>query len=121
MQIPSLTISAVRHGLAEKQFSAVEFVQEALAYAQAENPKTNAYLTFSEERALAAARAVDEKLARGQDPGVLAGVPVGVKDVIVTRGLRTTCGSKMLEKFVPPYDATAIQRLEAAGGIIIGK
>ncbi|MFN0101823.1 MAG: Asp-tRNA(Asn)/Glu-tRNA(Gln) amidotransferase subunit GatA [Bryobacteraceae bacterium] len=121
MQIPSLTISSVRRGLTEKKFSAVELTQEALAFAKAENPKTNAYLTFSAERALNAARGVDEKLARGEDPGVLGGVPVGVKDVIVTRGVRTTCGSKLLEHFIPPYDATAVERLEAAGGVIIGK
>jgi aspartyl-tRNA(Asn)/glutamyl-tRNA(Gln) amidotransferase subunit A len=121
MQISTLTISSVRQGLAEKQFSAVELAQEALAFAKAENPKTNAYLTFSDERAMAAARAVDAKLAAGEDPGILAGVPVGVKDVISTRGVRTTCGSKMLEHYIPPYDATAIQRLEAAGGVIIGK
>ena len=58
-----------------------------------ENPKTNAYLTFSPERALAAAEAVDRKIAAGEDPGALAGVPIAVKDVIVTSGLRTTCGS----------------------------
>lgn len=121
MNIPSLTIPAVRQGLAEKQFSAVELTQSALAFAKAENPKTNAYLTFSDDRALAAARAVDEKLARGEDPGPLAGVPVGVKDVISTKGVRTTCASKLLEHYIPPYDATAIERLEAAGGIIIGK
>jgi len=121
MQISTLTIGSVRKGLAEKQFSAVELAQEALAFAKAENGKTNAYLTFSDDRALAAARAVDEKLARGEDPGVLAGVPVGVKDVISTRGVRTTCASKLLEKYVPPYDATAVERLEAAGGVILGK
>ena len=121
MQIPSLTISAVRRGLAERQFSAVELTQEALAFAKAENPKTNAYLTFSDERALEAARRVDQTLERGESPGALAGVPVGVKDVISTRGVRTTCGSKLLEKYIPPYDATAIERLEAAGGVIIGK
>ncbi len=121
MNIPSLTISSVRKGLTDRTFSAVELAQEALAFAKAENPKTNAYLTFSDERALAAARAVDAKLAAGEDPGVLAGVPVGVKDVISTRGVRTTCGSKLLEHYIPPYDATAIERLEAAGGVMIGK
>jgi aspartyl-tRNA(Asn)/glutamyl-tRNA(Gln) amidotransferase subunit A len=121
MQIPSLTIATVRQGLAEKKFSAVELAQEALAFAKAENPKTNAYLTFSDDRALATAREVDARIARGEDPGALGGVPVGVKDVIVTRGVRTTCGSKLLENFIPPYDATAIERLEAAGGVIIGK
>src|SRR5260221_9046028 len=100
MKIGELTIAGVRQGLAAKEFSAVELATEALAFARAENGRTNAYLTFSDERALAAAAAVDEKLARGEDPGVLAGVPLAVKDVIVTRGVRTTCGSKMLETYV---------------------
>jgi aspartyl-tRNA(Asn)/glutamyl-tRNA(Gln) amidotransferase subunit A len=115
------SISSIRAGLASKKFSAEELARQAVAFAEAENSKTNAYLTFSPERALAAARAVDAKLAKGEDPGPLAGVPVGVKDVIVTRGTRTTCASKMLEHYVPPYDATAVIRLEQAGGVIIGK
>ena len=115
------SIDTIRVGLLGKKFSAEEFVGEALAYARAENPKTNAYLTFSPERALAAARAVDAKIAKGEDPGPLAGVPIAVKDVIVTKGLRTTCGSKLLANYVPPYDATAVIRLEQAGGVILGK
>ena len=95
--------------------------REALAFAERENPKTNAYLLFSSERALEAAERVDQKIAAGEDPGLLAGVPVAVKDVILTKGVRTTCGSKMLEHYIPPYDATAIERIEAAGGVIIGK
>jgi aspartyl-tRNA(Asn)/glutamyl-tRNA(Gln) amidotransferase subunit A len=119
--IPSLTIGRVREGLLSRRFSAAELAAEALRFAQAENPKTNAYLHFSPERALAAAKRVDEQIARGQDPGPLAGVPVAVKDVILTKGVRTTCGSKLLANYVPPYDATAVERLERAGGIIIGK
>ena len=115
------SIASIRAGLESKEFSAEEFTRQALAFAEAENPKTNAYLTFSPERALAAARAVDAKIAKGEDPGPLAGVPIAVKDVIVTRGLRTTCASKMLEHYVPPYDATAVIRLEQAGGVILGK
>jgi aspartyl-tRNA(Asn)/glutamyl-tRNA(Gln) amidotransferase subunit A len=119
--IPNLTISAVRQGLSSKQFTAFELAEAALHFAQAENPKTNAYLHFSPERALDRARMVDQQIARGVDPGPLAGVPVAVKDVIVTKGVKTTCASKLLANYIPPYDATAIQRLEAAGGVIIGK
>jgi aspartyl-tRNA(Asn)/glutamyl-tRNA(Gln) amidotransferase subunit A len=121
MDIASLSIGTVRESLLARRSSAVELTTEALRFAEAENPKTNAYLHFSPERALASARKVDEAIARGEDPGPLAGVPVAVKDVIVTRGVRTTCGSRLLENFVPPYDATAIARIEQAGGIILGK
>jgi aspartyl-tRNA(Asn)/glutamyl-tRNA(Gln) amidotransferase subunit A len=119
--LPSLTITAVRDGLRQKDFSAQELAEAALSFAQAENPKTNAYLTFSPERALAAAAKVDAELAKGFPMGALAGVPLGVKDVIVTKGLRTTCGSRILENYIPPYDATAVMRLEDQGAIVIGK
>src|SRR5438067_12254133 len=121
MNIPSLTIDRVREGLRARQFSAGELAGEALRFAEAENPKTGAYLHFSPERALAGARRVDERMARGEDAGALAGVPVAVKDVIVTKGVKTTCGSRLLANYIPPYDATAVMRLEEAGGVIIGK
>jgi aspartyl-tRNA(Asn)/glutamyl-tRNA(Gln) amidotransferase subunit A len=107
--------------LLARQFSASELATEALRFAEAANPLTGAYLRLSPERALDSARRVDQRIARGEDPGPLAGVPVAVKDVIVTKGIVTTCGSKLLAGYVPPYDATAVVRLEEAGGVILGK
>ncbi len=119
--IPALTVSAVREGLLSKRFSATELTKEALAFAERENPFTNAFLTFSPERAVAAAARVDHEIATDGYVGMLAGVPLGVKDVIVTKGLRTTCGSRSLEHYIPPYDATAVFRLEAEGAVLLGK
>src|SRR4051812_30138338 len=115
------TIASIHEGLRRKQFSAVELAREALEFAERENPKINAWLTLCPERALAAAERVDAGIAAGHEPGLLGGVPVAVKDVILTKGVRTTCGSKLLENYTPPYDATAVERIEAAGGVIIGK
>jgi aspartyl-tRNA(Asn)/glutamyl-tRNA(Gln) amidotransferase subunit A len=115
------SIASVRRGLLAREFSARELAEKALAHGQAKNPETNAFLTFSPERALTAADAVDRKIAAGEEPGPLAGVPVAVKDVIVTRGTRTTCGSRLLESYIPPYDATVVARIEQAGGVIVGK
>jgi aspartyl-tRNA(Asn)/glutamyl-tRNA(Gln) amidotransferase subunit A len=119
--LSSLTISSIREALLNKKFSATELAKAALAFAEKENPATNAYLTFSPERALEAAAKVDREIAKGEYVGTLAGVPVAVKDVIVTKGLRTTCGSRILEDYIPPYDATAVFRLEEEGAVIIGK
>jgi aspartyl-tRNA(Asn)/glutamyl-tRNA(Gln) amidotransferase subunit A len=119
--LPLLTISSIQAGLKKKDFSAVELTRSMLGFAERQNPETNAYVLFCPERALAAAERVDEVIAAGHDPGPLAGVPVAVKDVILTKGVRTTCASKILANYIPPYDATAIERIEAAGGIILGK
>jgi len=121
MEIASLTIEDVRQGLRARKFSARELAAEALRVAEAENSKTNAYLRLAPERALAAAERVDDQIARGEEPGPLAGVPVGIKDVILTKGVVTTCGSKLLEHYTPPYDATAVIRLEQAGAVLLGK
>ena len=121
MSLSSHSIDSIRSGLLARKFTAQELTLEALSYAQAENPKTNAYLTFAPERALLAALEVDRKISAGEELGPLAGVPIAVKDVIVTRGLRTTCGSRLLANYIPPYDATAVVRLEQAGAVILGK
>src|ERR1700748_3057144 len=109
--IPALTIPEIRKGLLERQFSAKEVAEAALAYAQQENSKTNAFLTFSAERTLRAAERVDHSIATNGYVGLLAGVPVAVKDVLVTKGIRTTCGSRILDSYIPPYDATTVERL----------
>ena len=88
-----LSIDSIRAGLLAKKFSAEELARQSLAFAETENPKTNAYLTLSPERALAAARAVDAKIAGGEDPGALAGVPIAVKENTNVAGVPTWNGS----------------------------
>ncbi len=95
--------------------------KEFFSRIERENARLNVFLTLSPERAFAQADRVDAMVARGEPLPSLAGVPVAIKDVISTRGVRTTCGSKILEDYVPPYDATAVERLERAGAVILGK
>jgi aspartyl-tRNA(Asn)/glutamyl-tRNA(Gln) amidotransferase subunit A len=115
------TIGGVKEALAAKKVSARELTGEFYKRIAARNPELNAYLTLCEERAYAQADRVDALVAGGKPLPALAGVPIGIKDVISTRGVRTTCGSKILEHYVPPYDATAVERLAAAGAVILGK
>lgn len=115
------TIPAVREALASKKISARELAAEYYKRIEERNPELNAYLTLAQERAFAQADRVDALVAAGKVLPALAGVPIAVKDVISTRGVRTTCGSKILENYVPPYDATAVERLEAAGAVLLGK
>jgi len=108
--------AAVRAG----RLTAEESVEDALA-AIAGRDDLRAFLRVDRDGALAAARALDRGRAAGRAPGPLAGVPLAVKDNLCTRGLATTCGSRILEGWVPPYDATAVERLTAAGAIVVGK
>jgi aspartyl-tRNA(Asn)/glutamyl-tRNA(Gln) amidotransferase subunit A len=115
------TIDEVREELTAKKISARELAADYFKRIEARNPELNAYLALSPDRALAQADRMDALVAAGKPLPPLAGVPIAVKDVISTRGVRTTCGSKILENYIPPYDATAVQRLEAAGAVILGK
>ncbi len=98
-----------------------ELLESYLVRIEKHNPSLNAYLTVSFDEALSQAKKVEEKIVRGDDLGVLAGVPVAVKDNICTEGIRTTCASKILENFIPIYDATVIEKLKAEDAIIVGK
>ncbi len=115
------SIAGIRAALQAKKISAREIASGFYAEIDRRNPELNAYLTLSHERAYAQADRVDAAVARGEKLPSLAGVPVAIKDVISTSGVRTTCGSKILESYIPPYDATAVTRLEKAGAVILGK
>jgi aspartyl-tRNA(Asn)/glutamyl-tRNA(Gln) amidotransferase subunit A len=114
-------VRSVRAALEAKRISARELVDEFYRRIEQRNAELNAYLTLSQERAHTQAARVDARIARGEPLPPLAGVPIAVKDVISTRGVRSTCGSRILENYVPPYDATTVSRLESAGAIILGK
>src|SRR5207245_6647843 len=115
------TIDGVRAALGAKKISARELAADFYKRIEARNVELNAYLTLSPERARRQTDRVDALVAEGKPLPHLAGVPVAIKDVISTRGIKTTCGSKILQNYVPPYDATAVERLEAAGAVILGK
>src|SRR5712692_2727703 len=115
------TIQSVRESLEAKQISARELVSDSYARIERRNPELNAFLTLCPERAYAQAGKIDRLIAEKAPLPPLAGVPVAIKDGISTRGVRSTCGSRILETYTPPYDATAVERLERAGAILLGK
>ena len=115
------SIDAVRTAIVERRTTAVALADDFYARIKKEDAEIGAYLTLSEDRAHAKAERIDKLAAGGKPLPPLAGVPVAIKDVMVTRGVRTTAGSKILENFVPPYDCTAVARLEAAGAVMLGK
>jgi len=115
------TIDDIRGAIAERQTTATAAAGDFYSRIKKEDPEIGAFLTLCEERALAQAGRIDTMAAEGKDLPPLAGVPVAIKDVMVTNGVRTTAGSKMLDNFIPPYDCTAVARLEAAGAVILGK
>ena len=115
-----LTIHEAHELLKAKEMTSVELTQMCLDRVAQVEPKIRAFLTLTDELALKQAKKADERIARG-DISPMTGIPILIKDVICTKGIRTTCGSKMLENFIPPYDATVIERLKANGAVIIGK
>ncbi|HUA78487.1 MAG TPA: Asp-tRNA(Asn)/Glu-tRNA(Gln) amidotransferase subunit GatA, partial [Acetobacteraceae bacterium] len=120
MTLTDLGIAAARHGLGRREFSARELALAHIAAIEALNPRLNAFITVTAEQALAAADEADEALARGEG-GPLAGIPLAIKDIFCTRGVRTTAGSRILGPFVPPYESAVTANLLRDGAIFLGK
>jgi len=121
MNLNLLTIEAARSAVQERRTSAVALAESFYAKIESDDPNIGAFLTLSKERAMSKAAEMDALAAKGDKLPPLGGVPVGIKDVMVTKGIRTTAGSKILGNYVPPYDCTAVSRLEAAGAVVLGK
>lgn len=118
-QFLSITEAAVK--LRARQVSAVELAQESLRRIRADEPRLNAFITVTEDLALQQARQADEELAKGLDRGPLHGIPYGLKDVFNTKGIRTTCGSKIFADYVPDHDSAVYEKLRNAGAVLMGK
>lgn len=123
MSLSKLTIREVAKGLRAKKFSCVELAKDCLKAVKAKGLKDglNAFITVDEEGALDQAGKIDKKFAAGEGLPLLAGIPAAIKDIINTRGVRTTCASPILRDFVPPYDATCVERLKEQGMVMVGK
>jgi aspartyl-tRNA(Asn)/glutamyl-tRNA(Gln) amidotransferase subunit A len=121
MELINLTIDGARSAVQERKMTASALAESFYSQIERKDGGIGAYLALSKERAMAKAGEVDAMAAKGDPLPPLAGVPVGIKDVMVTRGVRTTAGSKILGNYIPPYDCTAVSRLEAAGAVVLGK
>ena len=121
MRLYEMTACEMADKLRLKEVSAVELCEDLLVRIDETEDAVGSFLTIDREGALQSARAIDDRRAAGEMLHPLAGIPVGIKDNICTEGMRTTCASRMLENFVPPYDATAVAHLKEAGAVIPGK
>ncbi|MFP4222267.1 MAG: Asp-tRNA(Asn)/Glu-tRNA(Gln) amidotransferase subunit GatA [Phormidium sp.] len=115
------SIRELHRELINKERSAVEMTQETLDRIEALEPQLHSFLHVTAEAAIARARRVDAKIAAGESIGLLEGIPIAIKDNLCMRGVPTTCGSRILENYIPPYNATVIEKLEAAGAVLLGK
>jgi aspartyl-tRNA(Asn)/glutamyl-tRNA(Gln) amidotransferase subunit A len=120
MSLHRLTIHELREMLARRQVSAVELTRDVMQRIDKVEDRVKAYITLDPEGAMAQAEQADKELQAGTG-GALCGIPLSIKDVLCTNNMRTTCGSRILENFVPPYDATAISKLKRAGAVLLGK
>ncbi len=121
MELSNFTINEVHEKLKKKEFSALEFCQSFLDKIKSEDKKISAFLTISEDLALSQAKKIDEMISAGREIPILAGVPCAIKDNILVEGVKCTAGSKILENYIAPYDATVIRKLKEQGAVILGK
>jgi aspartyl-tRNA(Asn)/glutamyl-tRNA(Gln) amidotransferase subunit A len=121
MELENFTIEKVREGLKKKEFSAIDLTKSYLEKIEKEDKKIGAFLTISENLAIKQAKEIDEMILSGKKLPILAGVPCAIKDIILVEGVKCTAGSKILENYVAPYDATVVRKLKEAGAIILGK
>jgi aspartyl-tRNA(Asn)/glutamyl-tRNA(Gln) amidotransferase subunit A len=121
MQLNELTAHEIHDLLKKKEVSCKAVTEAVLARAEAVEPQVHSYIRLTPEIARQQADAIDKRIAQGEKLPPLAGVPLALKDVMCTKGLTTTCGSKMLEHYIPPYDATVVERCRDAGLVVIGK
>jgi len=115
------SIKELHQQLVSKERSAVEVAQEVLKHIETVEPKVKAFLSITAEGALNSAKQVDAKIAAGESIGMLEGIPLGIKDNMCTKGIKTTCASQILANFVPPYESTVTQKLKDAGMVVVGK
>jgi aspartyl-tRNA(Asn)/glutamyl-tRNA(Gln) amidotransferase subunit A len=120
MTMHNKTIKALSLGLEEKTFSSEELTQHFLTRIDTQNKALNAYITVDHDKALAQAKQADQLRAKGQ-ANAMTGIPIAQKDIFCTKGIKTTCGSRMLDNFISPYDATVVQNFHAAGAVMLGK
>ena len=121
MELHKLTAHELHDMIKAKEVSSREITQSVLDRISAVEDKVKAFVTITGDQALETARVVDERIARGEEIGPLAGIPVAIKDNMCTTGVLTTCSSKILHNFKPPYDATVVERLAKAGAVMVGK
>ncbi|MGC8842851.1 MAG: Asp-tRNA(Asn)/Glu-tRNA(Gln) amidotransferase subunit GatA, partial [bacterium] len=121
MELYELSAGELASKIKRKEISPREVISSYIKRIEEVEPKVKAFITLTLEKAMQEAEDIEKRLIKGEDVGLLAGVPIAIKDNICTRGIRTTCASRILENFVPPYDATVIRLLKEAGAIIIGK
>jgi aspartyl-tRNA(Asn)/glutamyl-tRNA(Gln) amidotransferase subunit A len=119
-EIQNMTLCALKQGMKEKAFKSTEVIEALLSRISDLGPSLNAFITVTAEQALKEAKEADKLMASGKDKPLI-GLPIAHKDLFCTDGVLTSCGSKMLHNFIPPYDASVVKRLKSSGVIMLGK